>query len=286
VPAPLSRSVGGDPFIAATDAAPREEIPTRRWVRHRDQRTTWWPEILVLVWLLWVYDAITNLAALRQRRALDHGAAILRLEERLHLDPERTLNHWLDHHHLLGLLAGDYYDNLHFIVTLGVVGWLWWRYPRHYRPLRTALVLVNVIGFGVYWLYPVAPPRLLPGQHFYDIVALTHALGGWHTGTLSKAANQFAAMPSLHLAWASWSALAVWIVVRGRRWAPLVWVYPVLTVVVVTATGNHYLTDCVAGVAATAVAAIIAFSVDRGLERRYAPQPAPRNMEGATTTPP
>jgi hypothetical protein len=239
----------------------------------------------VLVWLLWVYDAITNLADLRQHRALDHGAAILRLEERLHLDPERSLNHWLDHHHLLGLLAGDYYDNLHFIVTLGVVGWLWWRHPREYRPLRIALVVINIIGFAVYWLYPVAPPRLLPGQHFYDIVALTHALGGWHSGTLSKAANQFAAMPSLHLAWASWSALAVWVVGRGHRWAPVVWVYPAFTVIVVTATGNHYLTDCGAGVATTAVASVIAFSVDRRLNRRFAARPE-TEVVGATSAPP
>jgi hypothetical protein len=126
--------------------------------------------------------------------------------------------------------------------------------------LRTTIALVNVIGFLVFWLYPVAPPRLLPDQHIYDIVALTHAIGGWHTGTLSKAANQFAAMPSLHLGWATWSALGVWMIVRDRRWAPLVWLYPILTAVVVLATGNHYLTDCVAGVATTAVSAAIAYS--------------------------
>jgi hypothetical protein len=245
---------------------------TSRRRQHRDlsRRPRWWPEVLAIVWLLWVYDAITNLPALRQRAAMAHGWGVLHLEERLHLDPEGSLNHWLDHHHLLGLLAGDYYDNLHFIVTLSIVGWLWWRHPREYRPLRTALVLVNVVGFLVYWLYPVAPPRLLPGQHIYDIVALTHALGGWHSGALSKAANQFAAMPSLHLAWASWSSLAVWIVIHGRRWAPLVWVYPVLTAAVVMATGNHYLTDCVAGVATTGVAALVAFGTSGLLARRRA----------------
>jgi hypothetical protein len=227
----------------------------------------------VLLWLLWAYDAITNLPAERERAAMAHGLAALHLESRLHLDPEETFNHWLDHHHLLGLLAGDYYDNLHFVVTLAVVGWLWWRHPRRYRPLRTALVLVNVIGFAVYWLYPMAPPRLLAGQHFFDIVALTHALGGWHSGTLSKAANQFAAMPSLHLAWASWSALAAWLVFRDRRWAPLVWLYPVVTTVVVMATGNHFLVDCAAGVATTAVAYIGAVAVHRGTGRRRPPQP-------------
>jgi membrane-associated phospholipid phosphatase len=224
--------------------------------------------VLAIVWLCWIYDAITNLAALRQRAALAHGLDILHFEQRLHLDPERSLDTWLHGHPLLGVITGDYYDNVHFIVTLGVLGWLWWRHPTEYRPLRSALVLVNVIGFVVFWLYPVAPPRLLPGQHLYDIVALTHAIGGWHTGTLSKAANQFAAMPSLHLGWATWSALGVWIIFRHHRWAMLVWLYPVVTAFAVLATGNHFLSDCIAGAMTTAVSVLIAFPLHAARDRR------------------
>jgi hypothetical protein len=141
------------------------------------RRPRWWLELLVIVWLAWVYDLISNLPARRERAATAHARSVLHLEARLHLDPERALDTWLHGHPLLGLLAGDYYDNLHFIVTFAVIGWLWWRHPREYRPLRTTLVLINVIGFFVYWRYPMAPPRLLPGAHFYDIVALTHAIG-------------------------------------------------------------------------------------------------------------
>jgi hypothetical protein len=262
---------GGRPVPDADGLVTGPAPAGRRAARDPDRRPRWWLEALVIVWLLWVYDAITDLPALRESAAMAHGFAVLHLEERLHLDPERSLNHGLASHHLLGLLAGDYYDNLHFIVTLGVVGWLWWRHPRHYRPLRTSLVLVNVVGFGVYWLYPMAPPRLLAGQHFFDIVAMTHAFGGWHSGALSKAANQFAAMPSLHLAWASWSALAVWVVWRHRRGIALVWLYPIVTCVVVMATGNHFLTDCLAGVATTAVCALIAFTGRAARERRRPP---------------
>jgi hypothetical protein len=261
----LPPSVRTDADVAGTPDGP--QAGRARRASTPDRRPRWWPEILVIACLLWVYDAITNLPATREGPAMAHGFAVLHLEQRLHLDPELSLNHWLDHHHLLGLLAGDYYDNLHFIVTLGVVGWLWWRHPRQYRPLRTALVLTNVIGFFVYWLYPMAPPRLLAGQHFFDIVALTHAIGGWHSGTLSKAANQFASMPSLHLAWASWSALAVWVVLRRHRWAVLVWLYPLLTIVVVMATGNHFLADCVAGIATTAVSVVVAYGVRQAAGR-------------------
>ena len=124
--------------------------------------------------------------------------------------PNSTLNRWLTGHHTLGLLLSDYYDNAHFIVTLGLLGWLWYRRADIYRPLRNTLVMINAIGLAVFWLYPTAPPRLLPGSGFNDVVASTHALGGWHTGPLATVANQFAALPSLHMAWAVWCSLVMW----------------------------------------------------------------------------
>ena len=107
-----------------------------------------------------------------------------------------------------GLLLSDYYDNAHFAVTLGLLGWMWWRRADIYRPLRTALVLANVIAFAVFWRYPVAPPRMLRG--FTDVVASTGAIGSWHTGSLASHANELAAMPSLHIAWAVWCTVVIW----------------------------------------------------------------------------
>ncbi len=97
-----------------------------------------------------------------------------------------------------------YYDNAHFIVTFGLLGWLWWKRADIYRPLRSTLVMINVIGLIVFWRYPVAPPRMLVGDGFTDVVASSHTIGSWHTGSLAADANQFAAMPSLHIAWAAW----------------------------------------------------------------------------------
>ena len=114
----------------------------------------------------------------------------------------------------LGVAVSYYYDNAHFVVTLGLLGWLWWRRADIYRPLRNSLVLVNVLGFVVFWLYPVAPPRMLGG--FTDVVASSHAFGSWHTGALASDANQLAAMPSLHIAWAAWCTLAVWRITSDR----------------------------------------------------------------------
>jgi hypothetical protein len=199
-----------------------------------------------------VYDAITNLAPLRLHTALSHATDILRTERALHLDPEPALDHWLAGHHTLGLVLANYYDNAHFIVTLGLLGWLWWRRADLYRPLRNSLVLVNVLAFVVFWLYPVAPPRMLHG--FTDVVAATHAFGSWHTGALASHANQLAAMPSLHIAWAVWCALALWRISQRTWLRTLALLYPCMTALAVLATGNHFLFDLIGGLLAIAAA--------------------------------
>ena len=250
---PNEDSVAGNPARARTLQAGHSlwrPDPTER-------RARWWSEALVVVWLCWVYDAIANLAPLRQTAAMGHARSTLHLERVLHIDPEATLDHWMAHHQTLAVIVSNYYDNAHFVVTLGVLGWLWWSFPTLYRPLRTGLVLINVIGMLVFWLYPMAPPRLLDPKTFVDVVASSHAFGSWHSGTLATAANQFAAMPSLHIAWAAWSSLALWRILRGMRWAALVWVYPAITSVAVLSTGNHYVLDVLAGFLTFVVAVFI-----------------------------
>ena len=221
----------------------------------------------MIVWLCWVYDATTNFAPLRLHAAIGNAWGVLHLEQALHLDPELALDRWLAGHHTLGLIVSDYYDNAHFIVTLGLLGWLWWRRADLYRPLRNSLVLVNLLGFIVFWLYPVAPPRMLGSYGFTDVVASSHAFGSWHTGPLASHANQLAAMPSLHIAWAAWCTIALSRISR-RRWVrALAVLYPCTTAVAVLATGNHFLLDIVGGLAAIAVA-VLAVGTPERIARR------------------
>jgi len=240
------------------------------------RRARWWVELLVIVWLCWVYDAITNLAPLRLHTALANASGVLHLEQSLHLDPELSLNRWLAAHHTLGLILSDYYDNAHFLVTLGVLGWVWWRRSDLYRPLRNSLVLVNVIGFIVFWRYPVAPPRMLSSLGFTDVVASRHAFGDWHAGALASHANQLAAMPSLHIAWAAWCTLALWRISR-RRWVRvLAGLYPCLTAAAVLATGNHFVLDVLAGLLTLALALLVVRAPALIAARRRALRESPR----------
>ncbi len=235
---------------------------------HTAARSRWWVELLAIGWLLFLYDAVNDLAPLRLSTALGNARGILHVERVLHIDPELSLDRWLASHHTLGLVLADYYDNAHFVVTLAVLGWLWWRRADLYRPLRNSLVLVNVVGFVVFWLFPVAPPRMLDG--FTDVVASTHAFGSWHTGSLASAANQLAAMPSLHMAWAAWCTLALWRASRRRVVRALAVAYPCLTALAVLATGNHFLLDIVGGLLALALSVLLVGWLSRA-SRRFAP---------------
>ena len=164
----------------------------------------------MIVWLCWVYDAITNLAPLRLHPRSVTREGMLALERSLHRPrADASTAGWRRTTRSAWSLS-DYYDNAHFIVTLGLLGWLWWRRADIYRPLRNSLVLVNVIAFVVFWLYPVAPPRMLTRTASPTSSPPAHAFGSWHTGALASQANQLAAMPSLHIAWAVWCTLAVW----------------------------------------------------------------------------
>jgi hypothetical protein len=238
------------------------------------RRTAWWVEALTIGWLCWIYDAVNNLAPLRLHSALAHGREILAAERSLGISPERSLDHWVAAHHTLGTILSYYYDNAHFIVTLGLLGYAWWRRADIYRPLRNALVLINVLGFVVFWLYPVAPPRMLGG--FTDVVAATHTFGSWHTGALASSANQLAAMPSLHIAWALWCTCTVWAITRRRGLRALAVVYPFITAFAVLSTGNHYVFDLLGGALLAGLSIAIVRLVGEWLARgrRAAPAPA------------
>lgn len=234
-------------------------------------RTRWWLEALLIAWLAWVYDAINDLTPLRRVLPYRHADSVLKIERLTHLNPEEWLNHWMAGHQVIGWVTGTFYDTAHYIVTFTLVGVLWYRRPDIYRPLRTSLALTNVFGFLVFLTYPMAPPRLTPTGHFVDVVAQSHAFLSWHTGTLATAANEVAAMPSLHMSWALWSAIAFWQMFRRHWWSHLAWLHPVLTAFAVLGTGNHFLADVIAGLAVLGVSGALSW-----WWYTYRPVPLPR----------
>jgi membrane-associated phospholipid phosphatase len=218
-------------------------------------RPSWVGELLVVLTLLWVYDWVKQIAAKHGGPALGHGLDVVRGEKRVGLFIEPHLNRWITEHSWLSSATSYYYQFEFYTVAFIVLGFCWWSRPHIYRWARNALVLTNVVGLVVFVIYPTMPPRLLPGTQFTDSVAEA-GFGSDHGGPIP--ADQYAAMPSLHAAWAIWVAVVLALVVR-RRWPRLVvFAYPLVTTFAVMATANHYLFDVFAGAATIAFCAVVA----------------------------
>jgi LmbE family N-acetylglucosaminyl deacetylase len=206
---------------------------------------------VVLTVLLVAYDGIRQLAPIRVGDAVQHALDVLHLEGPLAW--ERVLNRWFAAHRALDVVAVGYYQFMHIGVALGVLAWCYvWR-PDVYRPARNSLVLINAVGLVVFAAYPVAPPRLLPGSGYVDLVA--HAGFGASHGPVPM--NAYAAMPSLHIAWAIGVAMVGLALSDRTAVRGLFIAHPVLTAVAVVGTANHYLFDIGAGAALGASAALV-----------------------------
>lgn len=209
------------------------------------RRPHWLGEVAVVVALLFAYDYVAGLAKVRANEAYAHGRSLLTPG-----GVELSANHWMAGVHWLQDPAAYYYDLAHIDVTLGIFLLCFFARPAVYRVARSSLVLINLAALAVFWVYPVAPPRLLPGAGFSDVVADSGTWGAWEAGgAVADRANEFGSMPSLHLAWATWVALAVWRM-TGKAWLRAVALgHVALTAAVVVLTGNHYVIDLVAGAA-------------------------------------
>src|SRR5580693_7218454 len=163
--------------LVAEGGAPRRGW--RRLLRRRDGRAPVWFELLVVAWLVWLYDVINNLAPTRRALAIRDALGLLHFERSLGINIEHAADRWLDAHSVLAFVATYYYFFAHVIVTLTVLVLLWWRRPRVYGRMRTQLVLINLIAFIIFWRYPVAPPRMLASLGYQDVVASTHAVISW-----------------------------------------------------------------------------------------------------------
>ncbi|MCL6538377.1 MAG: phosphatase PAP2 family protein [Acidothermus sp.] len=239
----------------------------RRLREHRKPR--FWQELCFVVASYLVYSLIRDAVPGHITLALRHAGDILDAERAMHLNVEKSLNHLVATAHIGGLhllaqISNYYYATMHFIVVISVLVWLYVRRPYYYRGARTAFYAANALAAVVFWLYPVAPPRLMPNGGYVDTIVVFHTWGSWGSGGVAKISNQFAAMPSLHIAWALWAGLVVWAL--ARRWwvRALGIVYPLTTFFVIVGTANHFVLDAVGGVAVLAAG----FAVQRLLSGR------------------
>jgi hypothetical protein len=235
---------------------PAQRVAAEALRPRRAPRPVWWIELVFLGGCYWLYSVVRNVAPSHTTSATRRAVDLLNFEHTLHIDAEKSLNSFVAHTHWLAYGANYYYATMHFIVTLGVLVWLYLRRPVDYRRLRTAWLATNVTALLGFYLFALAPPRMLPG--FVDTVVHFHTWGSWGSTDVNDLSNQYAAMPSLHIAWALWCAVAV-VTLSRRTWLRVVAaLYPVATLFVVLGTANHFALDAVGG----AVVLAAGFGVD------------------------
>ena len=213
----------------------------------------WWFEISVLVILDLAYEHLRNLVPTHKQEAINRGLNVLHLTRELHWDVELTLNHFLVRHEWLAQITNYDYSFLYLPVTGAVLIWLFWKHRRVYKTARTVLVFTTILGLIGFWIFPMAPPRLLPSGGFIDAVVHFKTLGSWGTPSVAQYSNLYAAMPSLHCAWALWVGLSMFFVSRHKVLRDMALLYPAWTVFVVMSTANHFLLDALVGFACIGV---------------------------------
>jgi hypothetical protein len=187
--------------------------------------------------------------------AFANARSVWHLETLLHLPSELTIQHALLSNDLLIRTANCYYAYVHFPATVVFLLWAYFWRPDHYVWLRRVMTFVTALALATHLVFPLAPPRMLPGVGLIDTAARygPSVYGPPRSDTLS---NQYAAMPSLHVGWALIVAVGL-IVTTRSRWRWLWLIYPATTYVVVLGTANHYWVDGIVAIALVGVAFVV-----------------------------
>ena len=197
----------------------------------------WESALLFGLYALWQFAG--SFTVMSASGALPRARWLWHAERVLYLPSETALQRPFLPHPALVQAFNLYYDILHFPLLGACLIWLYARHRESYPRVRTMVALFTGVSLLIQ-LIPVAPPRLLPGTGLVDTaVRYGQSVYSWHGGF---DADEFSAMPSVHVGWALIVAIAV-ITVSRSRWRWLAAVYPVLTLLVVVVTANHFWLD-------------------------------------------
>jgi membrane-associated phospholipid phosphatase len=189
--------------------------------------------------------------------AFENARAVVDAERGLHLFFEPGLQSWT-HDHLDWLLsvANWTYVNSHFVVTTTFLIWLYLARNHAFYFVRNMFMIAMGLALVGYLTFPTAPPRFLPEWGFADTVA--NFVGESAENSANVLYNPFAAMPSMHMAFALMIAVPA-IMLVGHRALKIAWgIYPALVAFVVVVTANHFWLDAAVGALVAGVSAVAA----------------------------
>ena len=235
-------------------------------------------ELGTVLGLFGLWQLAGQLSVMKTSGAISRGTWIWDAERAVHLPSETSLQHLVLPHHWLVRCMNLYYASMHFTVMITFLVWLFARHRDAYPRVRTTLVLTTAASLLIQ-LVPVAPPRMIPKAHLVDTALL---YGQSVYGQINPdSPDQLSAMPSVHVAWAVLVGVSVWRL-STSKWRWIGPAHAVATVMVVTATANHYWSD-EAVAAVLVIASVLAQAAARrivaSLTHRYADGRIPGNQQ-------
>ena len=265
-----------------TEVARRPALPGGRMLS--DGRVVyWWAEILAIVVFYLVYSAIRNIHGGGVDNppafAIEHARQIISLERAVGIYHEATIQDWAEHFTPLIVAANYFYGSFHFVVTIFAGVFLYRKWTDDYPRYRNMLAITTAVALVGFTLYPLTPPRLLAtfgmDGGYTDTLAQYPTFWSFSSGGMQNVSNQFAAMPSVHIAWATWCALVLAPRLKSpvARWLAIL--YPVLTLIVIVITGNHYVIDAAGGLAILAVGWFASGAIESWRRSRRIGEPSP-----------
>ena len=231
-----------------------------------------WREVVYVAAFYGVYSFVRNTqgsAAVSAAHAMHNALRVIRFEKMVGVFHEQALQQAFLGDRLFIGFWNFFYGSFHFVVTAFALILLFKKFPARYLKYRNTMEFTTGLALFGFALFPLMPPRLLPPSYgFVDTLARFGTLWSFDSGAMSKISNQYAAMPSLHFAWSTWSALALVPALR-RPWAKaLACLYPAATLFAIVVTANHYVLDAAGGVVVLAAGALIGVPLAARVERK------------------
>lgn len=223
--------------------------------------------------LLLVYRGIRGFNKDDLQAAFANTRDIISFEKWLGMPFEDDIQRWLLDHPTVIKLLNHYYIWFHFPAAIALLLWLFVRHPDRYAAFRNLMTFATFAALAIHLVFPLAPPRMISG--FVDTMRV-FGPSIYPASAIEGAANQIAAMPSLHFGWALIEAVAVVSVLRSR-WRWLIVIHPALMTLAIIATANHWWVDA----AAAGLLVVVALAIGRWIGRSGRPAAGRRSQAAA-----
>jgi hypothetical protein len=196
---------------------------------------------------LTLYRLVRFLTRDRVMAAFANARRVLSIEDHLGIATELHVQRLVIHHPAIVEALNRYYATVHFTSAALVLALAYCVRRPVYVHLRRLFLGVTFLALIGHVAFPLAPPRMLSSAGFLDTMAL-FGPNPYRSSHVASVANQYAAMPSLHFAWSVLVAYGVIRCLRSRvRWVAIA--HPVITLIAIVATANHYWLDALVAAA-------------------------------------